>query len=89
LPNIGIILFLGVFQIGLSFVFYSMAVKHIKALETNLILALEPVLNPIWVYLVLGEKPGKLAFIGSALVIGAVIFRSVVNPPSEDLEVNS
>jgi len=87
LPNIGIILYLGIFQIGLSFVLYSMAVKHVKALEANLILTLEPILNPIWVFLVLTEKPGPLALVGSALVIGAVIYRSYISARTTDYDI--
>lgn len=76
LPNAAIILYLGIFQIGLSFVFYSKAIQHVKALESNLILTLEPILNPVWVFLVLGEKPAKLALAGSLLVISAILFRA-------------
>lgn len=79
LPNIGILLYLGLFQIGLSFVLYSISIKHVRVLESNLILTLEPILNPIWVFLILGERPGPLALVGSALVIGAVTFRAVVS----------
>ncbi len=77
--DFAILLYLGTFQIGLSFLLYSYAIKHIHALEANLILTLEPILNPIWVFLVIGEKPGPLALLGSALVIGAVIFRGAVS----------
>jgi len=86
LPNLGIILYLGIFQIGLSFVFYSIAVQHVRALESNLILALEPILNPIWVFLVLGERPGALALAGSVLVIGAVTYRAFVSANSPEYE---
>lgn len=74
-----ILLYLGTFQIGLSFLLYSLAIKRIHALEANLILTLEPILNPIWVFLVIGERPGPLALLGSLLVIGAVTFRAVVS----------
>jgi drug/metabolite transporter (DMT)-like permease len=74
-----ILLYLGTFQIGLSFLLYSLAIKRIHALEANLILTLEPILNPIWVFLVIGERPGPLALLGSLLVIGAVTFRGVVS----------
>jgi drug/metabolite transporter (DMT)-like permease len=77
--DIGIILYLGILQIGLSYVLYSIAIKHIHVLEANLILALEPILNPIWVFLVIGEKPGLSALLGGILVIGAVTFRAVVS----------
>jgi drug/metabolite transporter (DMT)-like permease len=79
LPNIGIISYLGIFQIGLSFVLYSVAIKHVQALESSLILTLEPILNPLWVFLVIGEAPGKLALIGGMFVIGAVTARAVVS----------
>ncbi len=79
LSSVSTILFLGIFQIGISFILYSIAIKHVHALESNLIVTLEPVLNPVWVFLVLGEIPGKLAFMGGILVLGAVIARAVVS----------
>jgi drug/metabolite transporter (DMT)-like permease len=79
LPNIGIISYLGIFQIGLSFILYSIAIKQVKALESSLILTLEPILNPLWVFLVIGETPGKLALIGGMFVIGAVTARAIVS----------
>ncbi len=77
--SLGIIAYLGIFQIGLSFVLYSIAIKQVQALESSLILTLEPILNPLWVFLVIGETPGKLALIGGMLVIGAVTARAVVS----------
>ena len=79
LPNLSIIAYLGIFQIGLSFVLYSIAIKQVQALEATLILTLEPILNPLWVFLVIGETPGKLALIGGMFVIGAVTARAVVS----------
>lgn len=79
LTNIGIISYLGIFQIGLSFVLYSIAIKQVKALESSLILTLEPILNPLWVFLVIGETPGKLALVGGVFVIGAVTARAIVS----------
>lgn len=79
LSSVGTILFLGIFQIGISFILYSIAIKHVHALESTLIVTLEPVLNPVWVFLVIGEIPGQLAFLGGLLVLGAVIARAVVS----------
>jgi drug/metabolite transporter (DMT)-like permease len=79
LQNLSIIAYLGIFQIGLSFVLYSIAIKQVQALEATLILTLEPILNPLWVFLVIGETPGKLALIGGMFVIGAVTARAVVS----------
>lgn len=78
-PSLGIISYLGVFQIGLSFVFYSIAIKRVQAVQSTLILTLEPILNPLWVFLAIGETPGQLALVGSILVIGAVTSRALIS----------
>ncbi|MBK6433756.1 hypothetical protein [Candidatus Amarolinea dominans] len=49
------------------------------ALEASLILTLEPVLNPLWVFLVIGEAPGQLALAGAALVVLALTGRAWVS----------
>jgi drug/metabolite transporter (DMT)-like permease len=72
-----IIAYLGVFQIGLAFVFFTKGIKHIPALEANLVGTLEPVLNPLWVFLFLGESMGSFALIGGLVVLGGVIFSAV------------
>lgn len=67
---------LGVFQIGVSYIFYAKAMKHVTAFEGLLIPVLEPILNPIWVGIFLHEKPGKFAVLGGLIVLGAVTLRS-------------
>ncbi|MGC9523598.1 MAG: DMT family transporter [Anaerolineae bacterium] len=79
LQSVGIIIFLGLIQIGLAFVLYTSAVPHVSALEASLIVTLEPILNPIWVFLVIGEAPGPLALLGAALVIGGVTLRALAS----------
>jgi drug/metabolite transporter (DMT)-like permease len=73
------LIFLGVFQLGLSYVLYSTAIKHITALEAILIPVIEPILNPVWVFLVIRETPGPYAVIGGAIVLAAVTGRYVLN----------
>ncbi len=68
---------LGVFQIGFSYVLYSHAIKKVKAIDAMLIFTIEPVLNPVWVYLFIGETPGRWALVGGVLVITAVVSRGV------------
>jgi len=46
-------------------------------MESVLVLTLEPILNPIWVLLVVGETPGAMALLGGAVVIGAVLGRAL------------
>ena len=69
---------LGTVQLGLAYLFYSRALKHVTALEAVLIPIIEPILNPIWVMLVIGEKPSPLAIAGGALVVGAVAVRATL-----------
>ena len=72
-----IIAFLGLFQIGLAFVFFTKAIKHVPALEVNLVGTLEPVLNPVWVFLFLGESMGSFALFGGLIVLGGVAFSAI------------
>jgi drug/metabolite transporter (DMT)-like permease len=67
------LVYLGVFQLGLSYLLYIRASRHVPALSAILICMIEPVLNPIWVLLVIGEVPGWLALAGGAMVIGSAI----------------
>ena len=69
---------LGSVQLGLAYLFYSHALRHVTALEAVLIPIIEPILNPIWVMLVIGEKPSPLALAGGALVVGAVSLRATL-----------
>jgi drug/metabolite transporter (DMT)-like permease len=72
------LLLLGTVQLGLPYVFYATAIKHVTALEATLIPLLEPVLNPLWVMLALGEQPGPWAIVGALLVLGAVLGRGLL-----------
>ena len=72
------LMLLGVFQLGLPYVLYAAAIKHVTALEATLIPLLEPVLNPLWVMLALGERPGRWAIVGAVLVLTAVLGRGAI-----------
>jgi drug/metabolite transporter (DMT)-like permease len=69
---------LGTVQLGLPYVLYATAIKQVSALEATLIPLLEPVLNPLWVMLALGERPGPWAIVGGMLVLSAVLGRGVM-----------
>jgi drug/metabolite transporter (DMT)-like permease len=60
---------LGTIQIGLAYLLYMFALRQVTALELILVPVIEPLLNPVWVYLLLGEKPGLNALIGGAIVL--------------------
>ncbi|MCR4435508.1 MAG: EamA family transporter [Clostridiales bacterium] len=74
---LGLIL-LGVFQLGLAYVLYSIAIKQVTALEAILTSTLEPILNPIWVFLFLGEIPGPWALTGGSIVLVSITARSII-----------
>ena len=73
------LLLLGVVQLGIPYLLYSRAIKHVTALEAVLIPVIEPILNPIWVLLVIGERPSPLALLGGAIVLGAVTWRAMAS----------
>ena len=62
---------LGVFQIGLAYVCLTAAMRRLPALQVSFLLLLEPVLNPVWTWLVLGESPGPWTIAGGVLILTA------------------
>lgn len=71
------LVFLGVVQIGFAYLLFGFGVAHVQALEASLIGMLEPVLNPVWVFLFLGETPGWWAVLGGAIIVAAVGTRTL------------
>lgn len=80
------LLALGVVQLGCSYWLYARAIRHVPALEAVLIPVIEPILNPVWVMLVLGEKPSPLALVGGGIVLGAVTLRAVASVRTRQAE---
>lgn len=74
----GFLMALGVVQLGIPYILYSLAIRRVTALEAILIPMLEPILNPLWVVLAQGEVPGTWSLVGGALVLGAVLLRGLV-----------
>ena len=71
------LVYLGVFQIGLAYVWVTKAVRHLPAFEMSLLLLLEPVLNPIWAWLIWKEYPGALVLFGGGVIVVATGIKSV------------
>ena len=67
------VLFLGIVQVGLAYVFFSIGIQKTPALLACLITALEPVLNPVWVALFTGERPGAFAVAGGVVIVLTVV----------------
>ena len=68
---------LGTVQLGISYILYASAIRHVTALEAVLIPVIEPILNPLWVMLVLGERPTLVALAGGAIVVGSITWRAL------------
>lgn len=75
----GALAILGCVQLGVSYHVYSRAIKHVTALQAVLIPVIEPLLNPIWVLIVMGERPTPVAIVGGAIVLGAITTRSIIS----------
>lgn len=73
------LLLLGVFQLGIAYVLFTIATRYVSALEIVLIPVIEPILNPIWVALTVGETPTLLSLIGGIIVLVAVVGRGVLS----------
>jgi DME family drug/metabolite transporter len=84
LPNISrfdalAVLYLGVVQIGVAYTLFTLGMaRGIRSLDAGIVGYIEPVLNPIWVFLVLGERPSKWALIGGAIIISAVVVHTTL-----------
>jgi drug/metabolite transporter (DMT)-like permease len=69
--------FLGIFQIALAYAFFASGLKRIYAVEASIISMIEPVLNPVWVFIGYGETPSLTAIIGGLIILGAIITRTL------------
>jgi len=71
------LLLLGTIQLGLPYILYSKAIKSVTAIEAVLIPVIEPLLNPVWTFIVLNERPGIWAIIGGFIVLMAITLNQV------------
>ncbi len=77
IDGIMMLLALGIFQLGISYVLYAKAIQKVRAFEAVLITMLEPILNPVWVFLLYGEMPGEWAIVGGVIVLVTVASHGV------------
>ena len=72
------ILFLGIFQIGIAYILFTRGIAEgVRSLDASIIGFIEPLLNPVWVFVILGEKPSRWAIAGGIIIVGAVIFHTL------------
>jgi len=75
-PSLPILVLLGVFQLGLAFIFFTRGIPWVSAIEAIILSILEAILNPIWVILVIGEKPSFMALLGGSVILVTVFIYS-------------
>ena len=72
------ILFLGIFQIGAAYILFTHGIASgVRSLDASIIGFIEPLLNPVWVFLFVGETPSVWAITGSVIIIAAVVFHTI------------
>jgi len=67
--DVALLLYLGLFQISLAYLFLTRSLRELPGLEASTLLLIEPVLNPIWTWMIYGERPGSPALLGGLLII--------------------
>lgn len=77
--------FLGVFQIGFAYAAFVKGLQHVTATQASLTGMLEPVANPIWVLLFLGERPSQYAMVGGIIVLAAIAWHTLGGEPASEL----
>jgi len=87
LKSLSALAILGTVQIGISAILFAFAIKHISAVQASLISVIEPVFNPVWVFLALGETPGLHAVIGGVIIILVVTVVSVISASRQSVKV--
>jgi drug/metabolite transporter, DME family len=72
------VLYLGIFQIGIAYVFFTVGIaRGVRSLDASIIGFVEPLLNPIWVFIFLKERPSVWAILGGIIIIAGVVFHTV------------
>ncbi len=72
-----ILVLLGTVQLAAAYALFLRGLHHVSATQAALVGMLEPVANPVWVFLLLGEAPSVYAIAGGIVVLGAIAWRTL------------
>ncbi len=72
-PDIGVLLWLGVFQVALAYVCLTRGLRDVPAIEATTLMMLEPALNPLWAWLIHGERPASYSLAGGGIIFIAIL----------------
>lgn len=80
MQNVVSVVYLGVVQLGISYTLFTYGMSHgVRSLDAGIICYIEPVLNPVWVFFVLGETPSRWALLGGTIITVTVIAHMLVD----------
>ena len=74
-PQLGVLFLFGAVQMALPYLLVARGMRSVSPQEAGTIMLLEPILNPLWVYLVAGERPASVTFAGGAFIVGGLMWR--------------
>jgi drug/metabolite transporter (DMT)-like permease len=78
------IAYLGIVQLGLAYLLFTSAMaRGVRSIDASIIGYIEPVLNPVWVFLFIGERPSGWALVGGAIIIASVIVHMIIGTRSK------
>jgi drug/metabolite transporter (DMT)-like permease len=78
--NLMSVVYLGVVQLGISYILFTRGMAQgVRSLDAGIICYIEPVLNPVWVFFVLGETPSRWALLGGTIITATVISHMLVD----------
>ena len=77
------IAYLGIVQIGFAYLLFTQAMaRGVRSLDAGIIGYIEPVLNPVWVFLFIGERPTGWAIVGGVIIIVSVLSHTIIEAGS-------
>jgi drug/metabolite transporter (DMT)-like permease len=78
MKDVLVVLYLGVVQLGLSYTLCTLGMaRGVRSLDAGVVGYIEPMLNPVWVFLFLDERPSKWALVGGCIIIAAVLVHTI------------
>lgn len=73
-----VVLYLGVVQIGVAYTLFTLGMaRGVRSLDAGVVGYIEPMLNPVWVFLFLGERPSNWAVLGGTIIVAAVLAHTI------------
>lgn len=78
IKSLTFLLLLGVFQMGIPNILYSIGIKKVTALSASIITMIEPLMNPVWVFIFVHELPGWKCLLGGAIILAFILLREIV-----------